>query len=177
MKIVFRLMFLVALPLGAQSSVVFRWGHNPSNNGIWPVCSRSVQKMCQTGYTLTDVTTASAPVVISSTIAANALSYKLTPLPAAGSHIYHLVINAKGRNGKAVHSAPASVTVKIPVPRSPILDRSASSGHKDPLSAGRLAARFSSQAHSFVATLQNLLGGQFRTRTLTIKSNAPTDGY
>ena len=79
MKIVFRLVFLVAVPVGAQSSVVFSWSHNPLNNGIWPVCSTSVKKMCQIGYTLTDVTTASAPVLISSTIAANALTYKLTP--------------------------------------------------------------------------------------------------
>jgi hypothetical protein len=156
MKIVFRLMFLVAVPLGAQSSVVFSWSHNPLNNGIWPVCSISVQKMCQIGYTLTDITAVSAPVVISS-IAPTVLTYRLTPLPSAGSHIYHLVINARGGNGKPVHSAPASVTVKIPVPRSPILDRSAPSGHKDPLSAGRPAARFSSQAHSFVATLQTSL--------------------
>jgi hypothetical protein len=107
MKIVFRLMFLVAVPLGAQSSVVFSWSHNPLNNGIWPVCSTSVQKMFQIGYTLTDITAVSAPVVISSTIAPTALTYRLTPLRSAGSHIYHLVINARGGNGKPVHSAPA----------------------------------------------------------------------
>jgi hypothetical protein len=119
MKTAFRLILLMAVPLWAQSSVVFTWSHNPLKGGTWPVCRKSVTTFCQTGYTLTDVTTASAPVVISSTIAANALTYRLTPLPSAGSHIYHLVINAKGRNGNAVDSALATITVKIPIPNDP----------------------------------------------------------
>jgi hypothetical protein len=114
---------------------------------LWPRQDRprrvKLQKMCQTGFPQTDVTTVSAPIVISSTIAADALTYRLTPLLSAGSHIYHLVINAKGGNGNPVHSAPASVTVKNPVPRKPILDRSAPSGHGDPLLArvNSMAAR------------------------------------
>ena len=65
---------------------------------LWPRQHRprrvKAQKMCQTGYTQTDVTTVSAPIVISSTIAADALTYRLTPLLSAGSHIYHLVISS-----------------------------------------------------------------------------------
>jgi len=104
----------MAVPVRAQSSAVFTWAHNPLNAGTWPACSRSVRTMCQTGYTLSDVTTASAPVVISSTIAESALTYTLTPLPSVGAHIYDLVINGKGRSGNAVQSAPATVTVTVP---------------------------------------------------------------
>jgi len=115
MKTVSSLLFLMAVSVWAQSSVVFTWTHNPLNAGTWPACSRFVTTMCQTGYTLSDVTTASAPVVISSTIAESALTYTLTPLPSAGAHIYDLVINGRGRSGNAVQSAPATVTVTVPV--------------------------------------------------------------
>jgi hypothetical protein len=136
MKTVLRLMFLIAVPVWAQSSVVFSWNHNPSYDGTWPVCSKHLKTMCQTGYTLTDVTTPAAPVVVSSAIDANALTYRLTPLPSAGSHIYHLVINAKGGNGHAVHSAPATVTIKINALKNPISGQSAPSVHGHSLPAG-----------------------------------------
>jgi hypothetical protein len=114
MKTVLLLVSLAAVPVWAQSSIVFTWGPNPSNASTWPACSKSVTTMCQTGYTLSDVTTASAPVVISSTIAESAVTYTLTPLPSVGSHVYNLVIRARGIRGDAVKSAPVTVTVSVP---------------------------------------------------------------
>ncbi len=69
MQRLFWLLLLTVFPASAQTSLVFRWAPNPSNAGNWPPCSKSVKRMCRTGYTLTDVTATSAPVVIISTIA------------------------------------------------------------------------------------------------------------
>jgi hypothetical protein len=112
------LICLATMPVWGQSRLVFAWKANPSNVKTWPECSKSVKTMCRTGYTLTDVTTTSAPVVISSTIAKNALTYTLMPLPSAGLHIYNLVVDGKGSSGAAVHSAPATIKVDVPVPGS-----------------------------------------------------------
>lgn len=67
----------------AQTSVGFTWSANPAWATSWPACSTTVTTMCLSTYTLTDITNASNPVVISSTIPATALSYTLSPLPAA----------------------------------------------------------------------------------------------
>ncbi len=104
----------MAFPACAQTRLVFNWGPNPSNAGKWPPCSKSVKKMCRTGYTLTDVTATSAPIVITSTITQDASTYTLVHLPSPGLHTYSLVINAKTSMGKPVHSDPATVTVAIP---------------------------------------------------------------
>jgi hypothetical protein len=72
--------------------------------------------MCRVGYTLTDVTTTSAEVLISSAIAEDALTYTLSPLPSAGLHIYSLTIDAKGISGALVHSTPATVKVDVSPP-------------------------------------------------------------
>jgi hypothetical protein len=108
------LLLLTAFPACAQTRLVFTWGPNPSNAGKWPPCSKSVKKMCRTGYTLTDVTATSAPIVITSTITQDASTYTLVHLPSPGLHTYSLVINAKATMGKTVHSEPAVVTVVIP---------------------------------------------------------------
>lgn len=110
------LICLAAAPVWAQSRLVFSWKTNPADAGAWPPCSRSVVRMCRTGYSLTDLTTASAPVVISSTIAADALEYTLSPLPSAGLHIYHLVVIGKGSSGTPVQSRPATISVRVPSP-------------------------------------------------------------
>jgi hypothetical protein len=110
------LLLLIAFPASAQTSLVFTWGPNPSNAFIWRPCSKSVKKLCRTGYTLTDVTATEAPVVISSTISQDATNYAIVPLPSPGLHTYSLVINAKDSMAKAVHSDPATVTVTIPKP-------------------------------------------------------------
>jgi hypothetical protein len=112
------LIFLAATPVSAQSRLVFAWKTNPANAGTWPACSTLVVKMCRIGYTLTDVTATSAPVIISSTITEDALTYTLSPLPSAGLHLYNLTIDAKGSSGVVVHSAPARVKVEVPVPGS-----------------------------------------------------------
>jgi hypothetical protein len=112
-----RLLWLILLAtttVSAQSRLVFAWKTNPANARTWPACSRLVIKMCRIGYTLTDVTTTSAPVIISSSIAEDALTYTLSPLPSAGLHIYNLTIDAKGSSGAVVHSAPATVKVEVP---------------------------------------------------------------
>jgi hypothetical protein len=114
MQRLFLLLLLMAFPACAQTRLVFTWGPNPSNAGNWPPCSKSVKKMCRTGYTLIDVTATSAPVVITSTIAQDASTYTLVPLPAPGLHTYSLVVNARASMGKTVHSDPANVTVAVP---------------------------------------------------------------
>jgi len=114
MQRLFWLVLLAALPACAQTSLVFTWGPNPANAGFWPPCSKSVKKMCRTGYTLTDVTATSAPAVVTSNIAQDASTYTLIPLPSPGVHTYSLVVNAKESTGKAVHSGPVTVTVPVP---------------------------------------------------------------
>jgi hypothetical protein len=114
MQRLFWLVLLMAFPACSQTSLVFTWVPNPSNAGFWPPCSKSVKKMCRTGYTLTDVTATSAPVVITSTIAQDASTYTLIPLPSPGLHTYSLVVNAKKSTGKTVHSDPDTVTVGVP---------------------------------------------------------------
>jgi hypothetical protein len=114
MQRLFWLLLLTVFPACAQTSLVFTWGPNPSNAGYWPPCSKSVKKMCRTGYTLTDVTATSAPVVITSTIAQDSTTYTITPLPSAGLRTYNLVVNAKNSVRKVVHSDPATVTVAVP---------------------------------------------------------------
>ena len=118
MSKLFWLIFLVTTPVWAQSRLVFAWKTNPANSRSWPPCSNLVVKMCRIGYTLTDVTTTSKQVVISSTIAEDALTYTLSPLPSAGLHIYDLTIDAKGSSGAVVHSVPATVKVEVPAPGS-----------------------------------------------------------
>lgn len=112
-KLVWLVLF-VAFPACAQKSLVFTWGPNPSNVFIWRPCSKSVKKLCRTGYTLTDVTASKAPVVITSTIAPDATTYAIVPLPSPGSHTYSLVVNAKDSMAKPVHSDPATITVTVP---------------------------------------------------------------
>jgi hypothetical protein len=114
------LICLATTPVWAQSRLVFAWKTNPADAAAWPPCNRFVVRTCRTGYSLTEVTTASAPVLISSTIAADALTYTLSPLPSAGLHIYHLVVAGKGSSGTPVQSAPATISVKVPSPASHI---------------------------------------------------------
>ncbi len=92
----------------------FHLGAEPIQRLHWRPCSKSVKKMCRTGYTLTDVTATAAPVVITSTIAQDATTYAIIPLPSPGSHTYSLVVNAKNSMAKPVHSDPATVTVTVP---------------------------------------------------------------
>lgn len=108
------LLLFTVLPACAQTSLVFAWKPNPSNVFYWPPCSKSVKQMCRTGYTLTDVTAASAPVVLAPTIAPDAATYTLIPLPSPGLHTYSLVVNAKESKRQTVHSDPATITVAVP---------------------------------------------------------------
>jgi hypothetical protein len=114
MQRLFWLLLLMAFPACGQTSLVFSWRSNPSNAFYWPPCSKSVKKMCRTGYTLTDATATVAPVVVTSAIARDATTYTIIPLPSPGSHTYGLVVNAKNRMGKPVQSDPATVTVTVP---------------------------------------------------------------
>jgi hypothetical protein len=118
MKKLFWLVFWVTTPVWAQSRLVFAWQANPENARTWPACSRRLVKMCRVGYTLIDVTTTSAEVLISSAIAEDALTYTLSPLPSAGLHIYNLTIDARASSGALVHSTPVTVKVEVPLPRS-----------------------------------------------------------
>lgn len=101
--------------LAAQSltTVTFNWTTNNAAQG-WPNCSSTVTTVCVSGYTLTDTTNSASPVVISSTIAATAITYVLTPLPTPGTHTYSLVTNGLGSTGQAVTSTPATASALIP---------------------------------------------------------------
>ena len=108
------ILLLTVFPACAQTGLVFTWQPNPSNADRWPPCRKLVKTMCRTGYTLIDATNSSAPLVISSTIAPDATSYTVIPLPSAGVHVYDLVVDARvGRKG-SVQSSPATVTVVVP---------------------------------------------------------------
>ncbi len=108
------LLFLFTAPAWAQSRLVFAWQSNPENTASWPPCSQMVAKRCRTGYALTDVTKPSAPVIVNSSIAQDASTYTLTPLPKPGLHVYNLTINARGSAGAAIQSAPATVRLALP---------------------------------------------------------------
>src|ERR1700761_9305813 len=115
-----KLLFLSALLLTAlapaspaQTSVGFTWTANSAWASTWPACSTTVTTLCLSGYTLTD-TTGTTPVVVSSTIPATALSYTLSPLPAAGARTYSLVVNGKDQSGNPAASPPVTATVTIP---------------------------------------------------------------
>ena len=97
----------------AQTSVGFTWQANPAWATTWPACSTTVTTMCLTGFTLTD-TTGATPVVVSSTIPASALSYTLSPLPAAGLRTYTLVANGKDQTGNPAISTTDTTTVTVP---------------------------------------------------------------
>lgn len=117
-----KLLFLAVLALcalvpasRAQTAIPsFTWQANPAWVTTWPACSTTVTSMCLSGYTLTDVTNASSPTVVSSTIPATALSYTLTAMPAAGARTYSLVINGKDQTGNPASSAPVTANVTVP---------------------------------------------------------------
>lgn len=112
-RIIVLLSFLLSLPAFAQTgNVVFTWTGN--GNPTLPACSTTVTTSCLTGYTLSDITSLSSPVVVSSAIAESALTYTLAPLPTVGSHTYSLVVNGKDQSSNAISSTPASVTLTIP---------------------------------------------------------------
>ena len=94
-----------------QSGVIFTW--TGTGNPALPSCSSTVTASCLTGYTLTD-TTGSTPVVISSTIPANALTYTETPLPSVGAHTWSLVVNGKDQSGNSISSNPVTLTLTVP---------------------------------------------------------------
>jgi hypothetical protein len=88
------------------TSIVFTWSNTDSSV---PACSSSVTVNCLVGQTITDVTVAASPVVLSSSISPTATTYT-TPLPAftTTSRAYTLVVNYKDANGKAQATAPAA---------------------------------------------------------------------
>ena len=108
------LLILLLLPLGAhaQSAVQFNWTGD-GNTGM-PACPATTPKSCVSGYTLTDITVATAPVVLSSAIAETALTYTESPLPSVGSHTWSLVVNGYDQSGNAISSAPVTVTATVP---------------------------------------------------------------
>ncbi len=109
----FWLLFTLLFPIGALSqSVQFSWTGN--GNTTLAACSPTVTTFCLVGYQLSDITTPTAPVIISSTIALGATSYSLTPLPSIGSHTWGLYVLGKDQAGNAIISAPETVTATVP---------------------------------------------------------------
>jgi hypothetical protein len=100
------------LSLQSRAQVVFTW--SGTGNPSLSACSDTVKTSCISGFTLTDITTSSAPVVISSAIAESATTYTLSPLPAVGSHTWSLVVNGFDQSGNAIASSPATVTATVP---------------------------------------------------------------
>jgi hypothetical protein len=92
------------------SSVVFTWTGNGS--GTIPVCKKGVTVACVTNYTLSDITDASMPKVISSGIG-NVLTYTLTLLPTVGSHTYRLLVSGRDQSGNSKSSPPATATLVV----------------------------------------------------------------
>lgn len=115
-KLIFTLLAVVAasLPINAQppSSIVFNWS-NP--NSGFASCSSTVTTNCISGLTITDTTVSASPVVLSSTIAATAITYT-TSLPpfTAATRTYSLVYNYKDSSGAAQSSSAATTSVTVP---------------------------------------------------------------
>lgn len=92
----------------------FTWTNN-GNPGVANCSAVTTTPVeCITTYTLTDTTQPGAPVVISSSISANALSYVMSTLPQTGIHVYQLTINGVDQSGNPVISPPAQTTITIP---------------------------------------------------------------
>lgn len=83
------------------------WESN--GNSSLPYCGSTVKTACLLTYTLTQ-----DGAVVAQNIPGAALSYVLSTLPAAGSHVYQLTINGTDQSGKAIASGPATTTVVIP---------------------------------------------------------------
>ena len=96
--------------IATSTSIVFTWISNQNKNV--PVCSRKVKAACLTAYILSDVTNASEPMSISSSIG-NVLSYTLNSQPKSGTHTYSLVASGIDQNGTSRSSTPAIATVMV----------------------------------------------------------------
>ena len=79
-----------------------------------PACSCTVTTSCLTDFTLSDITNASSPIVLSSTIPESALTYTESPLPSVGTHTYSLVISGKDQSGNSISSPAVTTTVNVP---------------------------------------------------------------
>ena len=103
------LFFFLAVSLAsAQTSIVFTW----TNTSTLPLCSSTVTSSCLVSQTLMDTT--GIATIVSATISPSATTYTLTPLPAAGTRTYSLVLNGKDQSGASVSSAAATTTVVVP---------------------------------------------------------------
>ena len=109
---IFAMMLSSSAAFAQAGSVIFTWSGD--GNTSLPGCSATVTTACLTTFTLSDTTVAATPVVISSTIPYNVLTYTLTPLPAVGAHTYSLMISGKDQSGNAISSTPITTTVTVP---------------------------------------------------------------
>lgn len=116
-------LFLLSMAVGmafGQTSIIFSWT-GTGNPGI-PACSATVTTSCISGFTISDVTNAGAPVVLNSAIPATALTwtYTVPPLTAAATHTYGLATNAKDSGGSVESSAQVTAMIAVPaVPPNP----------------------------------------------------------
>lgn len=110
----------------AQSfhQITLAWSNPNSAASGWPPCAfaTSPKTTCIQGFTVEDLTSTSTPVVLAPsctvTVTASCLSptstsFVITPLPAAGSHIYAVIVNGIGPTGSADNSAPATIVVGV----------------------------------------------------------------
>jgi hypothetical protein len=105
----------------AFKQITLSWTNPNSPANGWPNCAFTatppVATICVQGFTLTDITTPTAPVVLQPTCLGPAsTSFVIAPLPSVGSHTYSLVTNGLGSTGAANNSAPSTVTVSVPAP-------------------------------------------------------------
>lgn len=106
------LIFFSSACFAQTGSVNFTWTGNGNPN--LPACSSTVTNTCLTTFTISDITSLSSPVVISSSIAETATAYTLASLPTPGDHVYSLIISGKDQGGGAISST--AVTAKVTVP-------------------------------------------------------------
>jgi len=122
------LLMLATVPLLAAQTpnVVLTWQPNPANATAWPNCGANgaaPQTTCIVSTGVTDITSLSSPVVLTTTIPAATLTFTLATVPSPGSHSYVVFYEAKDQSGNAVLSAnsnTATVTVPSSTPNPPV---------------------------------------------------------
>lgn len=113
---IFAVLLLAACTVHAQTgpSIGFGWKNgNPGMSG----CAKVTDPGCLNSIVLTEITSVT-PVVISGSIAFNAVSFTLNAVPPAGVHTYSIVATGTDSAGKAITSA--AVTTQVTVPLAPI---------------------------------------------------------
>src|SRR5438445_11175342 len=101
------LLFGMAMAAGAafgQTKVTFTWTNGNTGAGALPACTGSSPTSCVSGYRMSMDGT---QIAGESNIGPNATTYTQTPLPAAGTHAYSLIMVGFDAVGGAIQSTAA----------------------------------------------------------------------